>query len=149
MDASWADVSTSDFEKPHPLMISVSDIDSRRGAGYLREGPQDLDKQRRGYTGPTEYNPDVYPRRCELDQTLHARDMSFQLEKYGKINVSNESGTAAVHGYPDYSLWYGIEEAVETNLVIVEAKAEGLTGSTEAQQLVYMCEWKKVYVSPS
>ena len=66
--------------------------------------------------------------------------MSFQLETYVKINVSSKSGAAAVHGYPDYSLWYGREEAVETNLVIVEAKAEGQTSSAKAQQVTYMCE---------
>lgn len=75
-----------------------------------------------------------------LTRPLHARDMSFQLETYVKIDVSNKPDTPVVHGYPDYSLWYGSEEAVETNLVIVEAKAEGLTSSAEAQQLAYMCE---------
>lgn len=49
MDVSWADVSTSDFQKPkllgkmlHPLMISVSDRDSRRGTGYFRKDPEEL-----------------------------------------------------------------------------------------------------------
>lgn len=74
MDVSWADVSTSDFEKPkllgkmsHPLMISVSDRGSRRGAGNLWEGPQELDKQRRSYPGAIEYNPHVHPGRRQLD----------------------------------------------------------------------------------
>ena len=69
--------------------------------------------------------------------------MSFQLETYVKINVSSKSEDAAVHGYPDYSLWYGRADAFETNLVIVEAKAESHASGAEAQQLAYMCEYKK------
>ena len=69
--------------------------------------------------------------------------MSFQLETYVKINVSSKSEDAAVHGYPDYSLWYGRADAFEINLVIVEAKAESHASGAEAQQLAYMCEYKK------
>ena len=78
-----------------------------------------------------------------LTRPPHARDMSFQLETYVKINVSSKSEDAAVHGYPDYSLWYGRADAFEINLVIVEAKAESHASGAEAQQLAYMCEYKK------
>lgn len=46
-----------------------------------------------------------------LTWPLHMRDMSFQLEIYVKIDVSNKNDTPVVHCYPDYSLWYGSEEA--------------------------------------
>ncbi|CEJ57733.1 hypothetical protein PMG11_06417 [Penicillium brasilianum] len=41
-------------------------------------------------------------------------------------------------GRPDYALWYGDEVALETNLVIVEAKTSLTIGAGEKQLLAYM-----------
>ena len=71
---------------------------------------------------------------------FEAREISFQMETYFKINVTSKFRTRALKDYPDFSLWYREPDMVETNLVIVEAKSEGLTSSAKAQQLAYMCE---------
>ena len=42
-----------------------------------------------------------------------------------------------IHGFADYCLWYGLPDGIETNLVIVEAKAKELSSSGEAQLLTW------------
>ena len=41
-------------------------------------------------------------------------------------------------GRPDYALWYGQQQDLETNLVIVEAKAPEEMGKGQKQVLAYM-----------
>lgn len=45
-----------------------------------------------------------------------------------------------LRGRPDYALWYGAQEDLETNLVIVEAKTIEELGKGERQVLAYMGE---------
>ena len=73
-------------------------------------------------------------------QPFGAKEMLFQMEMYFKIDVTSKLCTRALKGYPDFSLWYGEPDRVETNLVIVEAKSEDFIGITEPQELAYMCE---------
>ena len=43
-----------------------------------------------------------------------------------------------LRGRPDYALWYGEQENLETNLVIVKAKTKDELKKGEAQLLRYM-----------
>lgn len=47
-------------------------------------------------------------------------------------------------GRPDYALWYGDEGALETNLVIIEAKTSLAIGAGEKQLLAYMGKWDSI-----
>lgn len=106
-DTSWYDARTSDFQKPallgkmsHPLMMSVSDRDSRWGAWYFRKDSQERHEQQRSYPGPTEYNADVHPRRRELNPTPPREGYVIPA---GDIS-QNKLHTRAIKGYPDFSL---------------------------------------------
>jgi hypothetical protein len=55
----------------------------------------------------------------------------FKTARFGRQRMK-------LSGRPDYALWYGDQENLETNLVIVEAKAPEEIGRGVNQLLAYM-----------
>lgn len=67
-------------------------------------------------------------------------DLSLKVLDRAMAHSTSKFRTRALKGYPDFSLWYGEPDRVETNLVIVKAKSGDLIGLLKAQQLALMCE---------
>lgn len=66
--------------------------------------------------------------------------MSWGQETMFSKDIVVSGGKRHIEGYPDYSLWYGDQRDMETNLVVVEAKTVQSIGSGRNQLLAYMGE---------
>lgn len=52
--------------------------------------------------------------------------------------ITVQGNNRQLEGHPDYSLWYGHQQDMETNLVVVEAKTTDALDSGLKQLLAYM-----------
>lgn len=67
-----------------------------------------------------------------------ARDLFIQTEtSFSSTPVTHNLRKRCIHGFADYTLWYGSRQRMETNLVVWEAKREGSSQIEEPQPLAY------------
>ncbi|PYH97695.1 hypothetical protein BO71DRAFT_465864 [Aspergillus ellipticus CBS 707.79] len=64
--------------------------------------------------------------------------VSWQFKRHVEARVVYKDRPRLLRGQCDYSLWYGAQEDLETNLVVVEAKALGGANEGAYQALIYM-----------
>ncbi|KAL2845263.1 hypothetical protein BJY01DRAFT_247739 [Aspergillus pseudoustus] len=68
----------------------------------------------------------------------HMDEVSWAPEKHISQNVTYNNACRNLNGVMDYTLWWGIADDLETNLVVVEAKAKDAASLSRAQALVSM-----------
>lgn len=73
------------------------------------------------------------------------RQVSWGYETQFWKTVEMKDGKVKLSGRPDYSLWYGAQASLETNLVIVEAKTTERLGLAGQQLLAYMGKYHTSY----
>lgn len=71
-------------------------------------------------------------------QIVHTRPVSWGYETPFSHVTRLGGKKKKLNGRPDYALWYGQQQDLETNLVIVEAKAPEEIGKGQKQVLAYM-----------
>jgi hypothetical protein len=70
----------------------------------------------------------------------HINEVHFITEKQISQSITYEKAQRNLNGFMDYTLWWGHQDDLETNLVVVEAKARGGASSSMKEALVSMGE---------
>ncbi|KAL2822663.1 hypothetical protein BJX63DRAFT_427219 [Aspergillus granulosus] len=68
----------------------------------------------------------------------HINEVSFATGKQIAQNITCFKNCRSLNGIMDYTVWWGSEDDLETNLVVIEAKAHGAASLSHGQALISM-----------
>lgn len=138
------------FDVPTTLKDSLSELSyvmgsSTKNEAYVRCRIDStliscIAAERRLAEGNSSSDASQPPRMVELERPVtpgETKPLQLQLETPLKCLVEYEGKPRMLTGFADYSIWYD-EIDLGTNLVVIEAKRDGYTGSARSQCLAYM-----------